>query len=388
MYTKSDFFAKGKAMRVLVSGGGTGGHINPALAIAGKIKKEDSTSVIEYVGTEKGLETKLVPKEGYTIHYVKVEGIKRKITLENIKAAIHAITSVGQAKKIIKKFRPDIVIGTGGYVCWPVLKAAASMKIPTIVHESNAYPGVTTKMLSKYVDKILLNFEESKKLLENSKAEITVVGNPVKSEMFELEKEECRSSLGFGKDEKILLSYGGSLGAKVVNATVFEMIEKEMLDQNVRHIHATGNGYWDAACEKFVPQGFTLTDENTLEKGKTTLKRYIYNMPRLMACADAVICRAGAMTVSEIAAMEKSAVFIPSPNVTDNHQYKNALVLKNADAAELIEEKDLSAKLLSETVTKILSDEKAMHERAQKVRKFAQPDCLDLIYSEIKKLTK
>lgn len=375
-------------MRVLVSGGGTGGHINPALAIAEKIKKEDSTAVIEYVGTQKGLETKLVPKEGYTIHYVKVEGIKRKLSLENLKAAFHAVTSVGQAKKIIKRFCPDIVIGTGGYVCWPVLKAAASMKIPTIVHESNAYPGVTTKMLSKYVDKILLNFEESKELLKNSKAELCVVGNPVKQEMFSLSKQDCRKELGYSGEEKILLSYGGSLGAKVVNETVFDMMEKELLGSDIRHIHATGNGYWDAACDRFVKNGFVLADENTLEKGNICIKKYIYNMPKLMACADAVICRAGAMTVSEIAAMGKSAVFIPSPNVTDNHQYKNALVLKKADAAELIEEKELSSKKLADCVLSILSDDGGIKERAVKVRRFAQPDCLELIYSHICDLTK
>lgn len=373
-------------MRVLVSGGGTGGHINPALAIAEKIKKENPDAVIEYVGTQKGLETKLVPKEGYKIHYVKVEGIKRKLTLENIRAAFHAITSVGQAKKIIKKFRPDVVIGTGGYVCWPVLKAAASMKIPTLVHESNAFPGVTTKMLSKYVDKILLNFEESQKLLTTSKAKVVVVGNPVKQEMFFLSKSECRKELSFASDEKILLSYGGSLGAKVVNATVFEMIENELLDKSIRHIHATGNGYWEAACEKFIPKGFVMTDDATLEKGNVCIKKYIYNMPKLMSCADAVICRAGAMTVSEIAAMGKSAIFIPSPNVTDNHQYKNALVLKNADAAELVEEKELTAHILAEKVKEILSDSQKMRAREQKVKVFARPDCLDIIYSEIKEL--
>jgi UDP-N-acetylglucosamine--N-acetylmuramyl-(pentapeptide) pyrophosphoryl-undecaprenol N-acetylglucosamine transferase len=206
--------------------------------------------------------------------------------------------------------------------------------------------------------------------------------------MFELEKEECRSSLGFGKDEKILLSYGGSLGAKVVNATVFEMIEKEMLDQNVRHIHATGNGYWDAACEKFVPQGFTLTDENTLEKGKTTLKRYIYNMPRLMACADAVICRAGAMTLTEVAMMRKPSILIPSPNVTDNHQYKNAKVLSDASAAVLIEESELTDEVILNEVTRLYESTEYRNKMAENVSNFAIKDTNKSIYTEIKKLLK
>ena len=374
-------------MRVLLSGGGTGGHINPALAIGGKIKEVYKDAVIEYVGTKKGLERKLVPKEGYKIHYVKVEGLKRKLTLENIIAAYHAVTSVFEAKKIIKNFKPDIVIGTGGYVCWPVLKAAADMHIPTFVHESNAIPGVSTKMLSKYVDKILLNFKESEKYLEAEKEKLLVVGNPVKQEMFTLNAKKCREKLGISQNEKVVLSYGGSLGAKVVNETVFEMISGSMLPDGVRHIHATGNGYWDKAKEKFLAEGFSMQDENTMIKVKTEIRRYIYNMPELMACADIVICRAGAMTVSEIAAMGKAAVFIPSPNVTDNHQYKNAKVLKDADAAELIEEKNLSSEILSETIKKMLSDESLSKKMKENVKVFADPLCLDKIVSVVKELT-
>ncbi|MBE6623612.1 MAG: undecaprenyldiphospho-muramoylpentapeptide beta-N-acetylglucosaminyltransferase [Ruminococcaceae bacterium] len=374
-------------MRVLLSGGGTGGHINPALAIGGKIKEVYKDAVIEYVGTKKGLETKLVPKEGYKIHYVKVEGLKRKLTLENIIAAYHAVTSVFEAKKIIKNFKPDIVIGTGGYVCWPVLKAAADMHIPTFVHESNAIPGVSTKMLSKYVDKILLNFKESEKYLESEKEKLVVVGNPVKQEMFTLSSKKCREKLGISQNEKVVLSYGGSLGAKVVNETVFEIISGSMLPDGVRHIHATGNGYWDKAKEKFLSEGFSMADDNTMVKGKTEIKRYIYNMPELMACADIVICRAGAMTVSEIAAMGKAAVFIPSPNVTDNHQYKNAKVLKDAKAAELIEEKNLSSEILSDTIQKILSDEVLSAKMKDNVKVFADPLCLDKIVNVVKELT-
>lgn len=374
-------------MRVLISGGGTGGHINPALAIAGRIKSEWKDAVIEYVGTDKGLETKLVPKEGYKIHYVKVEGLKRKLTPKNILAAIHAVTSVFEAKKIIKEFKPDIVIGTGGYVCWPVLKAAADMRIPTFVHESNAIPGVATRMLSKHVDKILLNFKESEKHLEGVKEKLIVVGNPVKQEMFTLTSSECRRKLGLGETEKVVLSYGGSLGARVVNETVFELISKKLLPEDVYHVHATGNGYFEKAKERFLSEEFSLADENTLKKGKTEIKKYIYNMPELMAISDTVICRAGAMTVSEIAAMGKPAVFIPSPNVTDNHQYKNAKVLKDAKAAELIEEKDLTPTLLAETVKTYLYDEEKINSVKKNVKAFADKECLDKITSVVKQLT-
>lgn len=375
-------------MRVLVSGGGTGGHINPALAIADKIKKECPGSVIEYVGTERGLETKLVPAAGYKIHYVKVRGLQRKLTAENIKAAVEAVTSVFQAKKIIKEFKPDIVIGTGGYVCWPVMKAAASMNIPTAVHESNAFPGVATKMLAKCVDKILLNFKESEELIKAPCDKIVHVGNPVKSEMFTLSAEECREKLGIDLGTKVLLSYGGSLGAKVLNNTVFEMISRSMTDDGIYHIHATGNAYWEKAKQVFLEKGFSETDESTLQKGNTVIKKYIYNMPEVMACADVVICRAGAMTVSEVSAMGKAAIFIPSPNVTDNHQYKNALVLKNADAAELMEEKNLTPESLALCVNGLFSDNAKRAKLASNVKRFADNGCLDKIYSVVNSLVK
>lgn len=375
-------------MRVLVSGGGTGGHINPALAIADRIKADYPGSVIEYVGTQKGLETKLVPAAGYKIHYVKVRGIKRKLTLSNVSALIEAVTSVIEAKRIIKNFKPDIVIGTGGYVCWPVLKAASSMGIPTLVHESNALPGVATKMLASHVDKILLNFRESENLIKAPAEKLIHVGNPVKSEMFTLTKEHCRKKLGIPFDKKVLLSYGGSLGARVLNNTVFEMISEKKISSDICHIHATGNGYWEAAKEHFLPMGYTETDENTIEKENVQIKRYIYNMPELMACADVVICRAGAMTVSEISAMGKAAIFIPSPNVTDNHQYKNALVLKKAGAAELLEEKDLTSGTLADAVNGLFANTEKAEEYSQKVKHFAEPGCLDKIISVVDSLVK
>ena len=228
---------------------------------------------------------------------------------------------------------------------------------------------------------------ESAEINENVKEKLVVVGNPVKQEMFTIDASQCRKKLCIGENEKTVLSYGGSLGAKVVNETVFEMISQKSFSDDVHHIHATGNGYWENAKERFLKEGFSLTDENTLKRGKTEIKKYIYNMPELMACADVVICRAGAMTVSEIAAMGKVAVFIPSPNVTDNHQYKNAKVLKDANAAELLEEKDLDAKSLFETVYKYLNDEKLSAKVKANVKSFADPECSDKIISVVKQLT-
>ena len=375
-------------MRVIVSGGGTSGHINPALTIAGKIRKEDPNSVIEYVGTEKGLETKLVPREGYPIHYVKVEGLKRKLSLENMRVAHEAITSVREAKEILRAFHPDVVIGTGGYVCWPVLRAASSLKIPTVVHESNAVPGLATRMLSHFVSKILVNFKESEKKLHIPKDRVLCVGNPVKDEMFTLKKEDCRKKLGIGAEEKVLLSFGGSLGARTVNNLLYDIIDKDRIPSDIRLIHATGSAYWDKAREHFLMNGFAQTDENTLKKGNITLHRYIYNMPTVMACADVVICRSGAMTVSEISAMKKAAIFIPSPNVTDNQQYENAHVLEKAGAALLLEEKDATAEKLADMVIKLFRDDTARHGMEEKTAGFVHRACLDEIYGVICDLVK
>ncbi len=287
-------------MRVLISGGGTGGHINPALAIAEKIKSCNKDAVIEYVGTEKGLEASLVPKAGYKIHFIKVKGFKRRLTLENIDAAGKAVTAVVAAKKVIKKFKPDIVIGTGGYVSWPVLKAASKMGIPTCIHEQNAYPGVTTRMLSKYVDKVMISFDECRKYFTCDSSKLTLVGNPVSEKMLSANKEHAREKLGFSADEKVLLSAGGSLGAQPLNENVYELVKNYSLVSGIRHIHATGGAGWQTEREKYIALGFEETSEDVLTKGNVTVCRYIYNMHELLAACDVEICRAGAMTLAEL----------------------------------------------------------------------------------------
>lgn len=375
-------------MRVLVSGGGTGGHINPALAIADKIKKENPDAVIEYVGTQKGLESTLVPKAGYKIHFIKVKGFKRKLTLENFDALIKAFTSVSAAKKIIKQFKPDIVYGTGGYVCWPVLKAAAKMGIPTFVHESNAYPGVTTKMLSKYVDKIMFGFEESKKYLECDKNKMMLVGTPVSEKMLCANKENARKAISVPDDAKMVVSAGGSLGAMALNENVYELIKNYTLPNNIYHYHATGNAGWEEQSELYRKLGFVETDKDVLKKGNVTVCRYIYNMHELLPAADVAICRAGAMTLSELSILGKAAVIVPSPYVTNNHQFKNAKVLSDKDAAILIEEKNLDGETLINAVKSIIEDDEKRKNMENNVRTFAVTDTLDRIYGVVKELVK
>lgn len=371
-------------MRVLVSGGGTGGHINPALAIADKIKSMDSNAVIEYVGTPTGMENILVPKAGYKIHHVKVRGFKRSLSLQNIDAAIKAVTSVLEAKKIIRKFQPDIVVGTGGYVSWPVLKAAASMGIPTCIHEQNAFPGVTTRQLSKHVDKVMISFDESRPYFTCDEHKLILVGNPVSEKMLSANKEKARQELCLPDDAVVILSAGGSLGAQALNDNTFELIKNYSLPQNLYHYHATGKAGWEEQSEKYIKElGFVKTDDETLKKGNVTVCKYIYNMHVLLAACDIEICRAGAMTLSELAVLGKCAVIIPSPYVTNNHQYKNAKVLCDKGAAFMIEEKNLNGEKLISTVKELVENSEKRISTENNVREFAVTDTLDRIYKII-----
>ncbi len=372
-------------MRVLMTGGGTGGHVNPALAIANTIKQNDPDAVIEYVGTRRGIENKLVPKAGYPIHHVQVQGLRRSLSPANIKAAWLALTSPGKAKKIIREFKPDLVVGTGGYVSWPVCKAAASMGIPTALHESNAIAGVAVKMLQNSVDRIYLNFEKTGETLTCSPDKLMKVGNPVMKGFSSLTRDEARRQLGIpDKYKYVILSYAGSMGAEKVNdAVLCLMRDFTAKHPEVYHIHATGSIELELCTSQFREMG--LDKYENIE-----LCEYIYDMPVKMAAADITINRAGAMTVSELAITGKCAIFIPSPNVAENHQYKNAKVLYDADAAGLFEEKDLTdgAKPLIAEVEKLLSEEgKTIRaERSRNIVQFAVPDSNKLIYLDLLKL--
>ena len=371
-------------MKVLVSGGGTAGHINPALAIADKIKSEDPSAVIEYVGTPDSMESRLVPNAGYGFHAVKVRGFKRKVSLDNLDAAVKAVTSVMQAKKIIREFRPDVVIGTGGYVSWPVVKAASRMGIPTLIHEQNAVPGVTSKMLSKYVDCVMISFESSREYFDCNPQKLVLTGNPVSEKMLSADKAEMRKLLGIPENAVVVLSAGGSLGAKRVNEAVYDLICRyTSQDDHLFHFHATGRGGYQEQAELYRKAGFTDIDSETLKKENVTVKKYIYNMPELLACADIVVCRAGAMTLAEIACMGKAAVIIPSPNVTNKHQYKNAKVLADGNAAVLIEEKDLTGEILVEKVRAFVDNPAFRAKTERNIRHFAVFGTLDRIYELI-----
>ena len=369
-------------MRVLVTGGGTGGHVNPALAIAGNIRENQPTAEIAFVGTSHGIENKLVPKEGYKLYHVEVQGFKRKLTPYNIKSAWLAFTSPIKAKKLVREYKPDLVIGTGGYVSWPLLKAASSMGISTAVHESNAIPGVAVRMLAKYVDRIYVNFDATAKALgEEYSDKILKIGNPIKPEFAVADYEKAREKLGItGKYKTFLLSYGGSMGAEKVNDEMLDfMRDYTSKHPEVLHVHATGSIEYEAATAKFREYG--------LEKCENIrLLEYIYDMPLEMTAADVVVCRAGAMTLSELAVLGKCAVLIPSPHVTDNHQYKNAKVLADAGAALLFEEKELKDGVLTAALGDLLSDPTKRRSMSESIKRFALPDANRDIYLDLMKL--
>ena len=369
-------------MKVLMTGGGTGGHVNPALAMAGTIRENAKDAEIAFVGTKTGIENKLVPKEGYKLYHVEVKGFKRSLAPSNIKALILAYTSPIKAEKIIKEFKPDLVVGTGGYVCWPVIKAAARAGIPTALHESNAVPGFTVKMLEKYTDKIFVNFEETKKYLKFPDKAVRV-GNPIRSEFFKLDYEKARRSLGIeGKYKLFLLSCGGSMGAEPINNEAISFMDSYVkYHPEIYHLHASGAIEYEAAKRQFENLG--LNSYKNIE-----LVEYIYDMPQRMAAADLVINRAGATTLSELAALGKPCVLIPSPYVTNNHQYKNAKVLADQGAAVVIEEKDLTEDKFKKTVCGIIGDEGKLKEMAENIGKFAVTDPSKIIYKELMALAK
>ena len=366
-------------MRVLMTGGGTGGHVNPAIAIADTIRENVPDAQIAFVGTDRGIENKLVPDAGYPLYHVNVMGLRRSLSPRNIKAAYLAVTSPGKARRIIREWKPDIVIGTGGYVSWPVVKAAAGMGIPTALHESNAVPGMAVKMLSGVVDRIYLNFTEAGEGL-HCPEKLLHVGCPLRGGFAGISREAARRELEIPEGTVYILSYGGSLGAEKVNAAVLDLMERYTGGrENVLHYHATGS------IEKDIAAGW-FRDKKLDRFDNLFLTEYIFDMPRRMAAADIVICRAGAMTLSELAAAGKCAVLIPSPNVTNNQQYKNAKVLADKGAATLLPENEQLSDSLRDVVCKLTESAEMRRKQSEKISSFAVPDTNKRIFRDIQKL--
>ncbi len=366
-------------MKILFAGGGTAGHINPALAVADYIKMRHPDAQISYIGTAEKLEARLVPEKGYDFHTIKVAGFRRSLSpsaiVHNISAVKLAATSTMSAKKILKTLKPDVVVGTGGYVSGPVLKAAQQLGIKTAIHEQNAFPGVTTKMLAPKADRVMLAMPEAEKYLKLNKKPV-ITGNPIRNELLTVSREEARKRLGLG-DKPLILSFGGSLGAKKLNEAVSELIKWHNQSDKFYHIHATGKVGYDDMLK-------SLADVKLSDNVK--VREYIDDMDVCMAAADLVICRAGAITLGELQACGKPSVLIPSPYVAENHQYHNAMTLKKDGAAEIIEEKDLSGEKLISEVEVLIENKPKLKKMSEAALKNAITDSNERIYEIIMQL--
>lgn len=362
-----------------MTGGGTAGHINPALAIADTIKEKNPDAEILFVGAKGRMETTLVPAAGYPIKTVDVRGFQRRLSLKNIgrnvSAAVHAVTAGGACVRILKEFRPDIAIGTGGYVSGPILRKAAAMGIPVLVHESNAYPGVTVKMLAKVASAVMLCDESAKKYLPEG-CRTVVTGNPLRPAFRRMDaaaRERAREELGVD-DRPLILSFGGSLGAGRINDAMVDVLARSHRQGKLQHIHGTGKAGWEAFRALMAERGVPLDKEGI------HVREYIDDMPRCMAAADLVICRCGAMTLSELPAAGKPSILIPSPNVAENHQYHNAMALVRRGAAVCMQEKELSSDALWDAVQKIVFSPSALREMGENAQKTAILDADERIY--------
>ena len=371
-------------MNVIFTCGGTGGHINPAIAVANLLKERCPEANILFVGAEDGMEKDLVPRAGFELKTVKIANFQRKLTpsgiAHNIRALSYMMGSRRTADRIIDDFRPDVIVGTGGYASYPMLKQGARRKVPTALHEANAVPGLTTKLVMNDVDRVMVSYEESKAAYPDPDR-VEVVGMPVRGEFLYTKKAEARAALGIG-DEPLVVSFWGSLGAREMN----KMIAKVMAiscEKGVpfRHIHAAGSfGY------KWMPEYVKEQGADLEQNPKIEMREYIYDMPTVMAAADLVICRAGAATISEVAAAGKPAIFVPSPNVTDNHQEKNARILENRGGAVVIRESECDGQRLYDEIMALLGDKKRLEDMGKAAEKMAVPDSTERIYSLIREL--
>lgn len=355
-------------MKFLFAAGGTGGHINPALAVAGEIREKYPDAEILFVGTKEKMESRLVPAAGFDFASIDISGFYRQLTFENIKRNIGTIFKLlrasSQAKKIIKSFKPDVVIGFGGYVSGPVLRMAAKMGIPTAIHEQNAFPGITNKALAKKVDRVMLTSSAAEKYLK-PKNPVTVTGLPVRGEMLRADRDISRAMLGIKDEQLLVLSMGGSLGAEAINKAMVELISENHTDKKLYFLHAMGQyGLW--VPEKLKEKGVDTETADNVE-----IREYIKDMDVCMSAADLVICRAGASSLSELQALGKASILIPSPNVAENHQYHNAMALVEKDAARLIEEKNLTKEAMAEMFSSLVSDKEALMRIGQNARNMA-----------------
>jgi UDP-N-acetylglucosamine--N-acetylmuramyl-(pentapeptide) pyrophosphoryl-undecaprenol N-acetylglucosamine transferase len=369
-------------MKILFTCGGTAGHINPAVALARLFQQRHPGTEILFVGADGGMETQLVPREGYPIQTVTISSFYRSLSCASIKHNLKTLRNLsrskGQAKAILDEFQPDLVVGTGGYASYPVVREAARRGIPTAVHESNACPGLTTKTLSKCVDKVMVGFEESRQYYPKPE-NVVVTGTPVRGDFFSLTREEARAKLGITDNRPVVLTSWGSLGAQVMNEQMVDFVEMECRDgEPFHHIYGVGKRYYPRVTQSIAAKGIDLSEHPAVD-----VREYIYDMAVVMAAADVTISRAGASTISEITALAKPSILVPSPNVTNHHQEKNARMLESHGGAVVLLEENSSGQLLYDTTRQLLADKNKLESMANGLREMQTGDANELIYETL-----
>ncbi len=369
-------------MRAIIAAAGTAGHINPGIAIANEIKRQEKASKIIFIGTTRGLENDLVPRAGYELRTIEAYGLSKKLSIDNLKKMYKTLKGFGEAKKIIKEFQPDVVIGTGGYICGATISEAHKLGIPTLLHESNAFPGKAIKILARKADTILVSFKDAIPRIKNAK-NVVFTGTPVKIKKInytnEIKKNKIKE-LGLKEDKPIVLIFGGSQGAQKINEAIIEIIENN-LNKNYQVIWATGPKQYDIIKEELDNKHKNI---NRIENMK--IVPYIYNMEEIMNLVDLIVARSGAMTVTEISNLGKPSILVPLPNVSHDHQLYNAKALENRGAAKILLNDELTGKILNEQIEKIVLDEEEMLHMGEKALSMATSNVEEKIYNEIKKI--
>lgn len=354
-------------MRIIVSGGGTGGHIYPAMALIKRLKERDMIEEVLYVGTEKGLESKIVKNAGIDFKTIEIRGFKRKLTLENVKVVEMFLSSIRKSKKIVKEFQPDIVVGTGGYVSSAVVYAAHALHVPTVIHEQNTIAGVTNKFLAHFVDKIAIAFTEAADQFTEKK-KIVFTGNPRAQEVVNIQKNDRLKEFDLAADKDTVMIFGGSRGAKPINQATIETMAK-FVEADYQVLFVTGRVHYDSVVK--------LIDPKYLKSANISVLPYIDNMPEILPDIELIVGRSGATSIAEITALGIPAIFVPSPYVTHDHQTKNALSVSKVGAAKLIPEAELTSDSLFKEINDIMSDKAVQQQMSSESKKIGVPDASD-----------
>ncbi|PZD93889.1 undecaprenyldiphospho-muramoylpentapeptide beta-N-acetylglucosaminyltransferase [Paenibacillus sambharensis] len=367
-------------MKVVLTGGGTGGHIYPAVAIGRQLQREEPGTELLYIGTGRGLESRIVPELGIPFEAVDITGFRRKLSLDNIKTIIRFVIGVRRARGLLRRFKPDVVIGTGGYVCGPVVYAAAKLGIPTVIHEQNVDPGLTNKFLSRYADTVAVSFEESLSRF-GSRSKVLHTGNPCATNVLHADRAKGFKSLGIPEGSRLVLFVGGSRGAKAFNDTMVEMAPQLDEIPGVQFVFVTGETYYEKTSGRIASLKGVPSD-------RLHIVPYLNNMAEVLAASSLVVSRSGASSLAEITALGVPSILIPSPNVTGNHQEPNARSLADAGAAVMILERDLTGQKLLAEIGGIVGREDRLQAMGEAARKLGMPQSANVIASEIKTLIK